>query len=157
MFVVVIQQVEFDMWESYNDQYVRAFEGFNGNPVVASFYGHHHWATFRIVTDENVSSVLNNNSHVGFVSSSLTPDSNENPIFTEYTFQTKAPYTIVDRSYEFISLLNLLLLLLLLLLFMICFLLKQIFRKLTVWVISSGPQQRVTEISSAAELWTRSL
>jgi len=92
-----------ELWSSYNDQYIRAFEGFNGNTVVASFYGHHHWSTFRIITDENVSVVQNDNSHVGFVSNSLTPDMNVNPVFTEFSYMTKAPYTVIDRSYEFIN------------------------------------------------------
>jgi len=92
-----------DMWDSFNDQFVRAFEGFNGNPVVASFYGHHHWTTFRIIHDEDVPVATNKNSHVGFVSSSLTPCKNVNPVFTEYTFMPKAPYTVIDRSYEYIN------------------------------------------------------
>jgi len=96
--------VECDMWNSLNDQYIRAFQGFNGNPVVASFYGHNHWATFRIISDENISVVSNSNSHVAFVSSSLTPSFNINPVFTEYTFLPEAPYTIIDRSYEYINL-----------------------------------------------------
>jgi len=98
--------IEFDMWISFNDQYVRSLEGFNGNTVVASFYGHHHWATYRIITDENVTVATSRNSHVGFVSSSLTPRPDANPCFTEYTFMNKAPYTVLDRSYEYIDLLE---------------------------------------------------
>lgn len=92
------------MWSTFNDQFVRALEGFNGNPVVASFYGHYHWATFRLITDENVTVATNKNSHVAFVSSSLTPAKDVNPVFTEYTYLTKAPYTVIDRSYEYIGL-----------------------------------------------------
>jgi len=98
-----IDNVRFEMWNAYNDQYVRTFEGFNGNTVSASFYGHTHWATFRILTNENISSVQNDNSHVGFVSSSITPDQHVNPVFYEYTFQTKAPYNIIDRDYNYID------------------------------------------------------
>ena len=92
------------MWDEFNDQYVKALEGFNGNPIVASFYGHHHWATYRIITSENVKTATSENAHVGFVSSSLTPRPHANPCFTEYTYMTKAPYTVIDRTYEYISL-----------------------------------------------------
>ena len=92
------------MWKSFNDHFVRAFEGYNGNPVVASFYGHHHWTSYRIITNENVTLANNENSHVGFLSNSLTPRPMENPAFTEYTYMTKAPYSIIDRSYQYIGL-----------------------------------------------------
>jgi len=96
----------FGMWKSFNDHFVRAFEGFNGNPVVASFYGHHHWTSYRIITNENVTVANNKNSHVGFLSNSLTPRPMENPAFTEFTYMTKAPYSIIDRSYQYIDLIE---------------------------------------------------
>ena len=51
------------MWNTFNDQYVRSLEGFNGNTIAASFYGHHHWTTYRIITDENVTHASSQNSH----------------------------------------------------------------------------------------------
>jgi len=95
---------DFDMWIQFNDQYVEALNGFNGFPIAASFYGHHHWTTYRIISNENVTAATSANSHVGFVSSSLTPRPNANPCFTEYTYMTTAPYTVIDRSYEYIDL-----------------------------------------------------
>ena len=92
------------MWLSLNDQFVRAFEGFNGNPVVASFYGHTHFATYKIFTDENVTVPNTTNAHVGFISPSITPRYNANPAFTEYTFMPKKPYTVTDRIFQYIGL-----------------------------------------------------
>jgi len=92
-----------DMWLSLNDQFVRALEGFNGNPVVASFFGHTHFATYKIFSNENVTVPDSTNSHVGFISTSLTPRYNANPAFTEYTFMTKRPYTVTDRIYQYID------------------------------------------------------
>ena len=95
------------MWTSFNDQYVRALEGFNGNPVVASFYGHTHFATYKVITNENVTRVDETNSHVGFVSTSLTPRHHANPAFTEYTFMPKKPYTVTDKIFQYIGLCSL--------------------------------------------------
>jgi len=93
----------FDMWLTLNDQFVRSFEGYNGNPIVASFYGHAHFATYKIISDANVTKPTANNSHVGFVSTSLTPWIGENPAFTEYSFMPKRPYSVTDRVYYYID------------------------------------------------------
>jgi len=94
---------DYDMWVSFNDQYVRALEGFNGNPVVASFYGHTHFATYKIIANENVTQIDSTNAHVGFISTSLTPRPHANPAFTEYTFMPKRPYTVTDKIYQYID------------------------------------------------------
>jgi len=93
----------YDMWVAYNDQFVRALEGFNGDPIVASFYGHAHFATYKIITNENITTVNSTNAHVGFVSTSVTPRPHANPAFTEYTFMSKKPYTVTDRIYQYID------------------------------------------------------
>jgi len=92
------------MWNRFNDHFVHAYEGYNGNPVVASFFGHHHWTSYRILSNQNVKVANNENSHVAFLSNSLSPRPMENPAFTEYTYMTKAPYTVLDRSYQYIDL-----------------------------------------------------
>lgn len=94
----------FEMWSSFNDQFVRALAGFHGDPIVASFYGHQHFATYRVIADPNTTAPTAANAHVGFVASSLTPRPNANPSVTEYTFLPRAPYTVLDRAADYIDL-----------------------------------------------------
>lgn len=100
----MVQQHSFDMWSGFSDQFVEALNGFHGNPIVASFYGHQHRGGFRLIADVNATKATSANAHVGFVSSSLTPRPSANPTFTEYFYQPHAPYAVLDRTSSYIGL-----------------------------------------------------
>lgn len=82
---------------------MRALAGFHGDPIVASFYGHQHFATYRVIADPGAEPTAAT-AHVGFVTGSLTPRPNANPSTTEYTYLPRAPFTVLDRTAYYLDL-----------------------------------------------------
>jgi len=80
------------MWKEFNELYLDVLDEFSGNTVVASFYGHVHLDSFRLVHKQNSSNV-----HAGFLTSSVTPRWWENPSFAEYVYDASSFSGIKDK------------------------------------------------------------
>ena len=88
----------YHMWSMFHDQLLEALDGFHGNTLVASFYGHNHVNSFKMLRNSDGSGVS-----VGFETGSVTPKPLENPSITKYIFDLEAPFTIRDRINYYID------------------------------------------------------
>jgi len=89
----------YQMWRQFHDQLLDAMDGYHGNTIVASFYGHNHINSFKILRNRDGSG-----SSVGFLTSSVSPKPLENPSITKYVFDLQPPYTIRERINYYIDL-----------------------------------------------------
>jgi len=88
----------YQMWRVFHDQLVETMDGYNGNTIVASFYGHNHINSFKIIRNSDGSGA-----HVGFLTSSVSPKPLENPSITKFVFDLQPPYTIRERINYYID------------------------------------------------------
>ena len=73
----------------YNDAYADAFTGFY-DIIVASFFGHVHADSFRIMSDASSESL-------GFLQGGMTPHG-ENPTMGFWSYKSEWPFTLMDRQ-----------------------------------------------------------
>jgi len=88
----------YQMWRVFHDQLVEAMDGFHGNTIAASFYGHNHINSFKIMRNSDGSGAS-----VGFLTSSVSPKPLENPSITKFVFDLEAPFTIRERINYYID------------------------------------------------------
>jgi len=88
----------YQMWRVFHDKLVEAMDGYHGNTIVASFYGHNHINSFKILRNSDDSGA-----HVGFLTSSVSPKPLENPSITKFVFDLQAPFTIRERINYYID------------------------------------------------------
>jgi len=88
----------YQMWRVFHDQLVEAMDGYHGNTIVASFYGHNHINSFKIMRNSDGSGAS-----VGFLTSSVSPKPLENPSITKFVFDLQAPFTIRERINYYID------------------------------------------------------
>lgn len=84
--------------DEFSTRFVEALDGYN-DVIVASFFGHNHLESLRIIRDLD-----GENSHVAFLTSSVTPKYNVNPSITLYKYKKTYPFTILDRIPYYIDL-----------------------------------------------------
>lgn len=89
----------YQMWQGFHDRLLDAMDGFHGNTIVASFYGHNHINSFKLLRNRDGSGAS-----VGFLASSVSPKPLENPSITKYVFDLDAPFTIRERINYYIDL-----------------------------------------------------
>lgn len=81
------------MWKEFNELLLDALDPYNGDVVVASFYGHVHLDSFRLVRRGGSARV-----HPGFLAGSLTPRWWTNPALSVYTYRPAAPFDVLDKE-----------------------------------------------------------
>jgi len=85
--------------QSYN-QLIRRYRA----TITGLFYGHTHWQSLNIYTDNSTSPVTN--THVGYIGGSLTPYTQYGPGFTVYNYNRSlsSPYIVEEMSQYWIDL-----------------------------------------------------